>query len=154
MSAKPKPQSSQNASEEHELVLPADFRMTKQRREVYEVLMQHRNHPTASEVFMHAKEHMPTISLATVYNCLETLTHAGLVKQVNVDREPSRYCANLQEHGHFFCGGCGEVSDIDLKSGCQAKQIMKLPRGTTIEQLEVSVKGTCPACSKKNQSNN
>ena len=139
--------------EEHELVLPADFRMTKQRREVYEVLMQHRNHPTASEVFMHAKEHMPTISLATVYNCLETLTHAGLVKQVNLDREPSRYCANLKEHGHFHCSHCGEVSDIDFKQGCKAKELTKLPKGTVVDQLDASIKGTCPSCAKKIQNN-
>ena len=154
MSMKATPIPPTGNGDEHELVLPADFRMTKQRREVYEVLMQHRNHPTASEVFMHAKEHMPGISLATVYNCLETLTHAGLVKQVNVDREPSRYCANLQEHGHFFCSDCGEVADIELKPGCKANQIMRLPRGTIVEQLDVALKGTCPACSKGRQANN
>ena len=154
MPSKQSPKPTHPSGEEHELVLPADFRMTKQRREVYEVLMQHRNHPTASEVFMHAKEHMPTISLATVYNCLETLTHAGLVKQVNVDREPSRFCANLKEHGHFFCSDCGEVSDIDLKEGCKANQIMKLPRGTIVQRLDVALKGTCPSCSKKKQNAN
>ncbi|MFT4550613.1 MAG: Fe2+ or Zn2+ uptake regulation protein [Verrucomicrobiales bacterium] len=139
---------------ENELVLPADFRMTKQRREVYEVLMQHRSHPTASEVFMFAKEHMPTISLATVYNCLETLTHAGLVKQVNFDREPSRYCPNLAEHGHFHCTDCGEVADIEFKHGCKARELTKLPKGTIVEQLDIAIKGTCPACSKKRQNNN
>jgi Fe2+ or Zn2+ uptake regulation protein len=143
-----------DAADEHELVLPADFRMTKQRREVYEVLMQHRSHPTASEVFMYAKEHMPTISLATVYNCLETLTHAGLVKQVNLDREPSRYCPNLKEHGHFHCSDCGEVTDLEFKQGCSAKQLTRLPEGSIVEQFEVSLKGTCPNCSKKNQNNN
>ena len=51
--------------------------MTKQRKVVYDVLLDEpRDHPTASEVFMRAKHQMPSISLATVYNCLETLTHA------------------------------------------------------------------------------
>ena len=153
MATKKTPKTSESAADEHQLVLPSDFRMTKQRREVYEVLMAHRNHPTASEVFMHAKEHMPTISLATVYNCLETLTHAGLVKQVNLDREPSRYCANLKEHGHFHCSHCGEVSDIDFKQGCKAKELTKLPKGTVVDQLDVSIKGTCPSCAKKIQNN-
>ena len=154
MSNKSTAKSPEIDGEEHELVLPADFRMTKQRREVYEVLMQHRNHPTASEVFMYAKEHMPSISLATVYNCLETLTHAGLVKQVNVDREPSRYCANLQEHGHFHCSSCGEISDIDFKPGCKANQLTKLPAGTVVDQLDISIKGVCPTCARKAQNQN
>ena len=43
-------------------------RLTPQRREVYEVLLAQRDHPTATEVFMRAKQRMPSISLATVYN--------------------------------------------------------------------------------------
>ena len=83
-----------------------------------------------------------------------SLTHAGLVKQVNVDREPSRVCPNLQEHGHFFCSECGEVTDIEFKQDCKAKQITKLPKGTVVEQLVVSLKGTCPSCAKEHQKNN
>ena len=38
---------------------------------------------------------MPTISMATVYNCLETLVTCGLVKQVNIEREPTRTARTL-----------------------------------------------------------
>jgi Fur family peroxide stress response transcriptional regulator len=48
------------------------LRLTPQRRHVYEVLMAKRDHPTATEVFIRAQKRMPSISLATVYNCLET----------------------------------------------------------------------------------
>ena len=64
------------------LHLGGDLRLTRQRREVYDILMEQRDHPTATELFIKVKERVPTISLATVYNCLETLTGAGLVKQV------------------------------------------------------------------------
>ena len=90
------------------------FRFTAQRREVFDALMAKRDHPTAVEVFMRVKEKMPSISLATVYNCLETLTECNLVKHVNLDRAPSRYCANLEPHGHFFCTECGSVIDVPL----------------------------------------
>ena len=59
-------------------------RLTPQRREVYNVLLEDRDHPTATEVFLRAKKRVPSISLATVYNCLETLVECGLAKQVNV----------------------------------------------------------------------
>ena len=78
------------------------FRFTAQRREVYDAIMARRDHPTAVEVFMRVKETMPSISLATVYNCLETLTESGLVKHVSLDRGSSRYCPNPAPHGHFF----------------------------------------------------
>ncbi len=88
------------------------FRFTTQRREVYDALMVKRDHPTAVEVFMRVKGRMPNISLATVYNCLETLTECGLVRHVNLDRAPSRYCPNLEPHGHFFCDGVRMRSSI------------------------------------------
>ncbi len=128
------------------LALGPEFRLTKQRREVYEVIKEQRDHPTATEVFIRAKTRVPGISLATVYNCLETLTHSGLVKQVNLDRGPSRYCPNLKEHGHFHCECCGSVSDVDL---CEAPEAaLSLPRGTVVNRLEISLRGLCPKCAK------
>lgn len=126
------------------------LRLTKQRKVVYEVLVDDkRDHPTASEVFERAKERMPSISLATVYNCLETLTQAGAVKQVNVDREASRYCPNLNPHAHFYCSECHAVVDVQLDSGCAAESPWRLPEGTKLEAVEVTMKGLCPNCQAK-----
>ena len=124
------------------------LRMTDQRRAVYDALMGKRDHPTAVEVFMRVKGKMPSISLATVYNCLETLTGCGLVKSVNHDREPSRYCPNLNEHAHFFCTDCGSVADIPLRSKKQPHDIWDVPADVTIEQSEVSFRGLCPKCAQ------
>ncbi len=126
------------------------LRMTKQRKVVYDVLLNEpKDHPTASQVFVRAQQMMPTISLATVYNCLDTLAGAGVVKQVNVDREPSRYCGNLSPHGHFHCEQCGKTLDIDLKEGAEPSKAVKIPRGATVDRFELSVRGTCPECAKE-----
>ena len=122
------------------------LRMTEQRRSVYDALMGQRDHPTAVEVFMRVKTKMPSISLATVYNCLETLTDCGLVKAVNHDREPSRYCPNLNEHAHLFCESCGGVTDIPLRSRRQPRDIWDLPADVSILQHEVSFRGLCSKC--------
>jgi len=128
------------------LALGPEYRLTKQRREVYEVLKEQRDHPTATEVFIRAKARVPGISLATGDNCLETLTHSGLVKQVNLDRGPSRYCPNLKEHGHFHCESCGEISDVDLSEAPGAA--LALPRGSVVNRMEISLRGLCPKCAK------
>jgi len=89
--------------------IPAEMnglRMTKHRKEVYSSLLEKTDHPTATEVFDRVHQVAPTISLATVYNCLEALVSHDLVQQVNFDREPSRYCSNLKEHGHFHDKRC------------------------------------------------
>jgi Fur family peroxide stress response transcriptional regulator len=125
------------------------LRMTEQRRAVYDALMGKRDHPSAVEVFMRVKATRPSISLATVYNCLETLTECGLVKHVHHDRQPSRYCPNLQEHAHFFCESCGGVMDVPLRSKRRPQDIWELPESVAISQHEVSFRGLCPKCATK-----
>jgi len=129
-----------------------EFRLTKQRQVVYDILMDKLDHPTANDVFLRVKERMPTISLATVYNCLETMTQCGLVRQVNLDREPSRYCANLKEHGHFYCNNCGDVIDVHLAQKHSPKEVLELPVGSKVESYEISIRGVCPACSQADSS--
>ena len=132
--------------------LPSEFRMTKQRREVFEILSDARDHPTATEVFDRAKAKMPTISLATVYNCLETLTTCGLINQVNLGRAPSRYCANLSEHVHFHCESCGKVVDADPQKNLNPANFWKLPEGAEITNLSVAIRGKCPDCVSREKS--
>ena len=121
------------------------LRDTPQRGHVYDLLLHKRDHPTATEVFTRAKKSMPSISLATVYNSLETLVGCGLVKQVHVDREPTRYCPNLDEHGHFVCECCGQVYDIDLAAGRHEQ--WNLPKGFKITTHEISLRVLCADCS-------
>ena len=131
---------------ESSLALGPEFRLTKQRREVFEVLTAQRDHPTATEVFVRVKEKVPGISLATVYNCLETLTHNGLVRQVNLDRSPSRYCPNLEEHAHFHCEACGHISDIAIHDSPALQAALALPHGSNILRTDIALRGFCPAC--------
>lgn len=117
------------------------LRMTKQRKEIYRILLEHRDHPTANEVFMRAKEHLPSISLATVYNCLEALVQHRIIRQVNFERESSRYCPNLREHVHFHDAESGTIHDIDFKPGYQLADILNLPEGMKVEDFEITLRG-------------
>src|SRR5215218_3868920 len=90
------------------------LRSTPQREVVYNALLKKRDHPTADEVFVRVKSDLSTISLATVYNCLETLVQCDLVRAVNFERGPTRYCPNLRPHAHFHDEQTGKTHDIDL----------------------------------------
>jgi Fur family peroxide stress response transcriptional regulator len=129
-----------------ETISHSGHRLTPQRREVYDVLLAERDHPTATEVFLRAKRQMPAISLATVYNCLETLVDCGLAKQVNVDREATRYCPNLQEHGHFICERCSTVTDVPLAKGGRSEKSWQLPADFVVTHSEITLRGLCPTC--------
>jgi Fur family transcriptional regulator, peroxide stress response regulator len=126
------------------------FRFTPQREQVYSVLLTERDHPTAEQVFIRAKKIMPEISIATVYNCLDALVQCGLVREVNLDRTATRYCPNMEDHGHFCCLECGEVYDIAFKSD---EPQPELPRGFQVTSYHVSMRGTCANCASGKQKN-
>ncbi|MBP6864099.1 MAG: transcriptional repressor [Candidatus Didemnitutus sp.] len=117
------------------------LRPTPQREVVFKVILEKRTHPTADEIFAQVKAQMPTISLATVYNCLETLVQNGLVRQVNFDRAPTRYCPNLHEHAHFHDEVTGEVHDIEVPAELLTQLRALLPAGYDASAIELSFRG-------------
>ncbi|HSP42559.1 MAG TPA: transcriptional repressor [Luteolibacter sp.] len=119
----------------------AGLRMTRQRQEIYRILIEERNHPTANEVFIKAKDRLPNLSLATVYNCLEALVQHGVIRQVNFERESSRFCPNLREHGHFHDAETGVIHDIDFKPGATLADVLDLPAGAVVEDIEITLRG-------------
>ena len=117
------------------------LRSTPQREVVYNVLLNRRDHPTAEEVFARAKPEMPMISLATVYNCLETLVQCNLVRAVNFERGPTRYCPNLHPHAHFHDERTGSTHDIDLPEGLLDQVKAILPAGFEATSVEIIFRG-------------
>ncbi|AWT58901.1 MAG: Peroxide-responsive repressor PerR [Candidatus Moanabacter tarae] len=117
------------------------LRSTKQREHVFSVLLGQSDHPTAVEIHARAKLGMPSISLATVYNCLETLVDCSLVRQVNFERESSRFCPNLAEHAHFYDDSHDRIYDIDLPNNFLAEMKMVLPEGFEASQVNLSFRG-------------
>jgi len=118
------------------------LRSTPHREVVYEVILAKRDHPTAEEVFDRVKTQVPTISLATVYNCLVALVQCGLIKQVNFVREPTRYCPNLHQHAHFHDATTGEIHDVDIPTDVMTRLRSLLPPGYTAVSVDLSFRGT------------
>jgi len=121
------------------------LRSTPQREVVYDVLLKKRDHPTADEVFARVKSEMPTISLATVYNCLERLVQCNLVRQVNFERGPTRYCPNLRPHAHFHDEQTGATHDIDLPPSVLEQVSAVLPTGYAAKSVEIIFRGALPS---------
>lgn len=123
-------------------------RATKQREHIFALLLEKRDHPTADEIHARARSGMPSISLATVYNCLETLVDSSLIRQVNFEREPTRYCPNLTQHAHFYCKTSGQVIDIDLPDALVDQLKSILPADFRTEHIDIAFNGSsCTATS-------
>ncbi len=122
-----------------------DVRPTPQREVVLKVILEKRDHPTADEIFARVKAQMPTISLATVYNCLETLVSCDLIRQVNLERGATRYCPNLHEHAHFHDNATGAIHDIDLPTDVLKRLREILPPGFEPSSIELTFRGKAAA---------
>ena len=120
------------------------LRNTLQREVIYSVLHEKRDHPTADEVFARVKTELPTISLATVYNCLEALVQCRLVRAVNFEREPTRYCPNQRPHAHFHDDQTGSTHDIDLPAPLLEQIKAILPAGYDAASVEITFRGHGP----------
>lgn len=117
------------------------LRSTRQREVVYDAILSKRDHPTADEVFARVKKEMPTISLATVYNCLDTLVQCDLIKHVNIERESTRYCPNLSEHAHFHDSSTGTIHDVQLDDAFIEHLKAILPDGFEPTSIDITLRG-------------
>ena len=123
-------------------LLSKGLRSTKQRACVYCSILDKQDHPTADDILLRVRKKLPSISLATVYNCLETLVDCGLVRQVNLDRASTRFCPNLAPHAHFKCSETGKIFDLSLDDESVNSLQSILPKGFKAQNFELSFSGS------------
>lgn len=95
-----------------DLMTQHGVRATPKRRVIYETLSSTTDHPTADELFINVRNKMPCVSLATVYNTLETFSNVGLIIKVPGNGTSTHYDANIQNHLHTRCSASGAVRDV------------------------------------------
>jgi Fur family peroxide stress response transcriptional regulator len=126
-----------------------DLGLTKQREVVLQVIRNAEGHLTANEVFVHAKELLPSISFATVYNSLRYLKDAGHIAEIQFGNGASRFDRMTHRHDHAICTECGKLVDIEMEHPQELlKKAAKYSKFKP-ESLEFTLRGICPECVKK-----
>jgi len=119
--------------------------MTRQRAVILEVLRSDKCHHTADEIFALAKERLPGISRATVYNNLKALERERLIRRITAERTKDRFDGAFVPHGHLFCTVCEGVRDFTIP---ELDQRLSAIAEDDIESYELKVRYVCPACRK------
>jgi len=88
------------------------FRMTEQRRIIFDELQKTFEHPSASDIYEKVKQRLPHISLGTVYRNLEILSSRGIIRKLEMASGQRRFDARVHAHYHIRCISCGRVEDI------------------------------------------
>jgi Fur family iron response transcriptional regulator len=117
----------------------AGLRPTRQRVALSRILFAkgHR-HVAAEELRAEADAAGVRVSLATVYNTLNQLTEAGLVREVVIDGGRTYFDTNTGDHHHFFVEGEGTL--IDFVGEMAIDKLPEPPAGMEITSVEMVVR--------------
>ncbi len=93
------------------------------------------------------------VSLQAVYEALNALTAAGLVRRIEPTGSPARFEGRVGDnHHHVVCRSCGVVADVDCAVGEAPCLTASDDRGFSIDEAEVIYWGLCPDCSTASSS--
>jgi len=123
------------------------WRLTPQRRVIAEVMEGDHVHLSADEVLERARDRLPEVSLATVYNTLNELVAMGEVQQVDAGGGSTRYDPNTERrHHHLVCLKCNQLLDV-YPTGVDGLELPRSQRhGYRIVNQEILFQGYCPTC--------
>jgi Fe2+ or Zn2+ uptake regulation protein len=123
-------------------------RLTRQKREVFHYMREHGvRHPTAEDVYFGVKSIVPSISLGTVYNCLEALVACKLLNRLTIAGTAThRYEMRGREHHHFRCIECGKILDVQADIPVQ---VQPEKHRFEVTEFHLQLSGYCQECKEK-----
>ena len=86
-------------------------RVTPQRRAIIQVLLDNSKHLTAELVYTRARDTMPDLSPATVYNTLHELAEMGMLLELDLGLGERHYDVITTDHAHLICLACGRIGN-------------------------------------------
>ncbi|MHB8279383.1 MAG: Fur family transcriptional regulator [Candidatus Humimicrobiaceae bacterium] len=126
-------------------LLKNEIRPSHQRVKILEYLITQKCHPTADQIFNDLVKKVPTLSKATIYNTLNLLIKAKLVRVVTIEDNETRYDIKMSNHGHFKCELCGTIFDFTVNiDNFMTDELSEFK----INEKNVYFKGICPSCLK------
>jgi Fur family iron response transcriptional regulator len=126
-------------SKMEKLLREAGIQPTSQRLAIGHYVLFEAKHPSVEDVREWAANNLPKVSLATIYNTLNTLSECGLLKPLRFRGADRSYFDNdTSVHYHFLDETTGEIIDLYPH---QIKLQMDLPEDLQVDDLEITLRG-------------
>lgn len=119
--------------------------MTMYEKEIYSIITHSNEHLTVEQIFLELKQTYPKVVIATVYNNVNKLWEAGLIRRVSVENMPDRY-DRTEKHDHLVCRRCGRLTDVSFKDLTAS---LREQTGEEFLFYDLKVFYLCPKCRKK-----
>jgi Fur family transcriptional regulator, stress-responsive regulator len=87
------------------------------------------------------------VSTPAIYDILNTLTSAGLLRRIQPAGSPARYETRVGDnHHHLVCRTCGAVEDVDCVVGEAPCLHPATDSDFPVDEAEITFWGYCERC--------
>lgn len=137
-----------------QLMKNAGYKLTNQRRKVFECLEKSRDvHITTEEIYQRLKEDNKDIGIATVYRTLLIFDELGIVQKLDIDDNGTRYELvsefSSHHHHHLICTSCNKVEEVTIDLLDEVEDKIGKRHDFKIDNHDLNFYGTCKNCRKE-----
>ena len=130
----------------------ASLRITRPRIAVLAAVHEH-PHADTQSILGAVRADLGEVSQQAVYDVLNALTDARLVRRLHPPGSVARYESRVGDnHHHVVCRSCGAIADVDCAVGEAPCLEPSDAHGFVIDEAEVVYWGQCPTCSSARNS--
>ena len=104
-------------------------------------------HVDAGAIAAAARDRLGSVSTPAIYDILNALTDAGLLRRIQPAGSPARYETRVGDnHHHLVCRTCGAVENVDCVVGSAPCLHAGADAAFPVEEAEITFWGQCERC--------
>lgn len=121
-----------------------NLKATPQRLAILQVISRY-GHINIDNLYNEIKSQFSSISLATIYKNINSMTEVHLLAEVKLPNTKSVYEIVKEGHAHLKCELCGDIEDLTIDTNSIFADISKM-HNFKINQSDVILSGVCKSC--------
>lgn len=105
------------------------------------------DHLVVATVAERCREILGQVSTQAIYDCLDALVGAGVVRRVELPGSAARFeTRTADNHHHLVCRSCGVIVNVDCATGSAPCLEPRAAHGFSVMEAEVVYWGRCGDC--------
>jgi Fur family ferric uptake transcriptional regulator/Fur family peroxide stress response transcriptional regulator len=131
-----------------ELLKTHNLKATFQRMNIIEIVDKN-GHIDIDGIYEQIKQKLPTISLATVYKNILSMTQSGVLVEVPIVGKKSKYELKKADHIHLVCtSSCSQEHKYNIDITNQAIHSLTDKEQFNLSTRQINLYGICKNCKK------
>jgi len=129
-----------------QLLKTHELKATFQRTQILEVIEKY-GHIAIEKIYEEVSKVHASLSLATIYKNIILMVERGVLTEVPIIGQKSKYEIVKKDHIHLICTQCGMVKDKMLdEDTAQDTEKVAETSGFSLDHRQVNLYGVCESC--------